>query len=193
MSSITKPLFGGGQTKDIQQSTDRRGLAQFPGFAEQTVVPQYQAGLEAVMPGLISRFQSPGFQLGPTGLFPEQEQGFRTAVQQVLGGVSADYAQRGYLRPENIQAIAGSAAQNVMPGFLPLIGQNILSREQLPGARAGDIANLLAIITGGLGGQAQSTGQSYYPTFGSQFASGFGSALGSSLGGGGGGGGGGAG
>lgn len=195
MSTITKPLFGGGQTsqQSTQQSTSRQGLAQFPGFAEQNVLPQYQAGLEALMPSLISRFQSPGAQLGPTGLFPEQEQGFRTAVQQALSGFSGQYAQHGMLMPQHVDAIAGAAAQNVMPGFASMIGQNILSREQLPSARAADIANLIAIITGGLGGQAQSTGvsQSFYPTFGTNLANvfgiggGFGQGLGQSVGGGG--------
>src|SRR5206468_3490531 len=103
--------------------------------------------------------------LGATGLLPQQEQAFRTAVSQALGQASGSYAQRGFLRPENINAIAGSAAQNVMPQFAGLIGQNVLVPEQVTQNRINQLLQLISTYPGLLGGQATSisAGQSNFP------------------------------
>ncbi len=88
--------------------------------------------------GLPTTYQTP--TLNGMGLLPEQaaglQQPFQQAVQQSLGQFSSNYANRGFMRPENIQAIAGSAAQNVAPQFANLYAnlaqQNVAQRTQAP-------------------------------------------------------------
>ena len=100
--------------------------------------------------------------LSERGLFQPQErafndqlsalqQPFQQAVTQALGQISSNYANRGFVNPESVSAIAGSAAQNVAPQFAGLLsniyggvmntaGQNVGSqlafdqyqRQQLP-------------------------------------------------------------
>ena len=127
--------------------------------------------------------------LSPRGLTTEQEtqaglteQSLRTpfqqAVAQALGNVSSAYTQRGFNRPENIQAIAGSAAQNVAPQFAQLYAnlgsqyqgmgtENVMQRtqaqlvrEDLLRQRFTDLLNALGINVSALGGQSQSYGAS---------------------------------
>lgn len=70
--------------------------------------------------------------LSPSGLLPEQESAFRQAVSQAMSGASGNFARRGFTRPEHIQAIAGSAAQNVSPMFMDAIARNVDQRTQAP-------------------------------------------------------------
>ena len=127
--------------------------------------------------------------LSPRGLTTEQEaqaglteQSLRTpfqqAVEQALGRTSGNYAMRGFNRPENIQAIAGSAAQNVAPQFAQLFAnlgsqyqglgtQNVMQRTQAPLVREdvirnrfADLLNALGLGTTALGGEATSYGSS---------------------------------
>ena len=69
--------------------------------------------------------------LNAMGLYPGQQAGFQEAVQQVLGKLSGNFADRGFNTPRAVQAIAGSAAQNVLPQFAPLMGQQIAGRDEL--------------------------------------------------------------
>lgn len=70
--------------------------------------------------------------LTSSGLLQEQQGAFEEAVRMAMGRTSGNYAQRGMNRPENIMAIAGSAAQNVAPAFAPLIAQNVAQRTNEP-------------------------------------------------------------
>ena len=113
--------------------------------------------------------------LSERGLLAEQEAGlrapFQQAVQQALSGVSGAYARRGFTRPENIEAIAGSTAMNVAPQFANLYanlaGQNVAQRTQAPlvqedmlRQRFADLLNSLGIGITALGGEATSYGSS---------------------------------
>ena len=102
-------------------------------------------------------------ELTSSGLYGEQQNAFTEAIKQAMSRAGGNFAQRGFLRPENIQAIAGSAAQNVLPQFAPLIGQNIQQRasvpflqNQLDTARLTQLMNYLGLGANLLGGQAQS-------------------------------------
>ena len=114
-------------------------------------------------------------QLTATGLLPEQEAGlrqpFEQAVAQAMSRASGNFANRGFLRPENIQAIAGSAAQNVAPSFAQLMttlaGQNVGQRTQAPlvqedilRQRFADFMNALGLTTTALGGESTGFGRS---------------------------------
>ena len=59
------------------------------------------------------------------GLTEGQRSGFDQAIQQAFSRASGTAAMAGQLRPENFGAVAGSAAQNVMPQFAPLMSQNL--------------------------------------------------------------------
>lgn len=113
--------------------------------------------------------------LTATGLLPEQEAGlrqpFEQAVTQAMNRASGNFANRGFLRPENIQAIAGSAAQNVAPAFAPLYAdlaaQNVAQRTQAPlvledvtRRRIADFLQALGINVEALGGTSRSSGGS---------------------------------
>src|SRR3990167_10575980 len=106
----------------------RMGEGRFwPGSAYQptTPTPLQPGGLFAGQQGV-----------GASGLYPGQETGFAEAVRQATSRLSGGFANRGFMTPRAIGAIAGSAAQNVLPQFAPLMGQqiggeNILRGEQL--------------------------------------------------------------
>ena len=110
-------------------------------------------------------YQTP--QLTSSGLLPEQQGAFTEAVNQAMSRASGNFANRGFLRPENIQAIAGSAAQNVAPAFAPFIERNVAQRTQAPliqedmmRQRFADFINALGLGGTLLGGQSQSSAKS---------------------------------
>ena len=120
---------------------------------------------------LFQRTQAAPTYAAPTltasGLLPEQQNAFSEAVNQAMSRVSGNFANRGFLRPENIQAIAGSAAQNVAPGFAPMIAQNVaqrtqepLIREDITRNRFNDLLQALGIVPSALGGTSASIGKS---------------------------------
>ena len=99
-------------------------------------LPQIMAGVQRGKSYAETPFTLPTMAfptLSPRGLFAEQESAlaspFAEAVRQALGQASSNAATRGFLNTENIQAIAGSAAQNVAPRFAELFantaGQNV--------------------------------------------------------------------
>ena len=115
-------------------------------------------------------YQTP--ELSSRGLFAEQEAGlrqpFEQAVSQAMSRASGNFAQRGFLRPENIQAIAGSAAQNVAPAFANLYtnlaAQNVNQRTQAPlvqeemiRQRFSDLLAALGLTQNALGGSSQTS------------------------------------
>lgn len=120
---------------------------------------------------LLRRTQAPTGYTTPTltatGLLPEQQNAFTEAVNQAMSRVSGNFANRGFLRPENIQAIAGSAAQNVAPGFANIIAQNVAQRTQAPLVqedimrnRFMDLLQSLGVNIQALGGESSSYGSS---------------------------------
>jgi len=166
------PLGGGGNRQlfagDIMDLLTDRGVSG----------PQNQYG-GGIFQQLFQRAQSPVNyqtpQLDASGLQSEQatalQQPFQQAVNQALGRFSSIGAQRGFLRPENVQAIAGAAAQNVAPQFAQLISgmgtQNLQQRTQAPlvqedlaRQRFADLLNALGLGGTLLGGQATSFGRS---------------------------------
>ena len=199
ISSVTdfvNPFSGGflGMGKEQQtqsaSSQQQQAFAQFPDL--QKAIAQFGFGnIQSLAQPLANRIgePTPTLPLTPEGLFPQQQQAFRTAVQQALGTSSADFARRGFLRPENINAIAGSAAQNVMPQFAPLISQNVvqstLTPEQVTQNRINQLMQLIGIYPGLLGGIGTqiSQGQTNFPGFMQSiipaFAGGVGEGLGS--------------
>lgn len=68
--------------------------------------------------------------LNEFGLYKGQQDAFGEAVSQALGKLSGNFANRGFNTPRSINAIAGSAAQNVLPQFAPLMGQQIGAQDQ---------------------------------------------------------------
>lgn len=69
--------------------------------------------------------------LNSMGLYGGQQDAFAEAVRQSLGQLSGNFANRGFNTPRAVGAIAGSAAQNVLPQFAPLMGQQISTQDQL--------------------------------------------------------------
>jgi hypothetical protein len=59
------------------------------------------------------------------GLTPGQRSGFDQAIKQAFSRSSGSSAMAGQLRPEHFSTVAGSAAQQVLPQFAPLISQNL--------------------------------------------------------------------
>jgi hypothetical protein len=103
--------------------------------------------------------------LGPTGLYPQQEQAFNTAVTQGFSKSSADFARQGMLRPEAIGAIAGSAARDVLPQFLGLIGQNVqqgvMAPELIQQQRTNQFTDFLRTLLGVQGGTGAGSGSAF--------------------------------
>ena len=161
--------LGGGYQQSQSSSLNESGGPLFtPGsrLRYETSIPVAQAFTRGLpLAQGISEQQTPYTLPGltSTGLYEPQQNAFSEAVKQALGQTSGNFAQRGFLRPENIQAIAGSAAQQVAPQFAPLIGQNIqqqaqvpLLQQQLDTGRLTALMNYLGLGANLLGGQAQS-------------------------------------
>lgn len=122
------PLEGIVRTKTIDNLYTKLARAGGTRFAEtapfQPITPT-RLTAEGFYPG-----QTP---LGPSGLYAGQEAGFAEAVRQAVGRLSGNFANRGFNTPRAIGAIAGSAAQNVLPQFAPLMGQQIGAENALLG------------------------------------------------------------
>lgn len=161
--------LGGGYQESSSQSFSEQGGPLFtPGsrLRYETSLPIAAAftrglPLAQAMSEKTTPYTLPG--LTSTGLYEPQQNAFSEAVRQALSQTSGNFAQRGFNRPENIQAIAGSAAQNVAPQFAPLIGQNIQAQAQVPllqnqldTARLTQLMNYLGLGANLLGGQSQS-------------------------------------
>ena len=170
---------GGGYQESSSQSLQESGGPLFtPGspVRYETSLPiaaAYTQGLPLAqsLAGKTTPYALP--ELTSSGLYGEQQNAFTEAIKQAMSRVGGNFAQRGFLRPENIQAVAGSAAQNVLPQFAPLIGQNIQQRanvpilqSQLDTARLAQLVNYLGLGANLLGGQAQ--GYSGSSSFGVQ-------------------------
>ena len=191
---LTAPvLFGisfgksGGESQQSSSSTQSSGLGlSNKGMFERLLIDTGQrwdevkdrpSALPLSLKELMGRAQSPfGFPaLTANGLFPQQEEAFRNALMQAMGGASGDWASRGFLRPENINAIAGSAVQNVMPQWGPLIGQNVynaaLTPENVAQQRWQQLLQWLGVAQGfASGGQGTSVGSGSSNQSGFNFA-----------------------
>lgn len=152
------PLGGGGGRTLVQRN-----------LISSLLGPDWTQGDGGVLAALQGRTQLPNTYQTPTltasGLLPEQQTSFEQAVRQAMTSASGNFANRGFLRPENIQAIAGSAAQNVAPQFAPLIERNVAQRTQAPliqedvtRQRFADLLNALGLGGTLLGGQSFSVG-----------------------------------
>lgn len=180
--------LGGGyqQSKSSNESESASGLGNTPGagLLKRSLLmnllgqdwTEGTGGLFGQLQGrttMPTGYQTP--QLTSTGLLQEQEAGlrqpFEQAVSQAMSRASGNFASRGFLRPENIQAIAGSAAQNVAPGFANLMttlaGQNVGQRTQAPliqeditRQRFNDLMNALGFGGNILGSTARGSGGS---------------------------------
>ena len=155
----------------------RMGEGRFwPGSAYQptTPTPLQPGGLFAGQQGV-----------GPSGLYPGQEAGFAEAVRQATSRFSGGFANRGFMTPRTLGAIAGSAAQNVLPQFAPLMGQQIsgenilrggqitgldefrqrlsLSQEDVESKRRQDYLNFMQTLIAALGGTSTAFGAGQMP------------------------------
>jgi hypothetical protein len=160
--------MGGVQEQHSGSRQEKSSFAQFPDL--QKAIAQFGfENVQSLAQPLANRINlpTPYDQLGATGLLPQQEQAFRTAVAQAMGSSSSDFARRGMLNPEHIGAIAGSAAQNVAPRFLELIGGNALVPEQVTQNRINQLMQLISTYPGLLGGMATqiTSGQTNFPNF----------------------------
>lgn len=70
--------------------------------------------------------------LDSTGLFTPQRAAFDQAIKQAFSRASGSSAMAGQLRPEHFSNVAASAAQNVLPSFAPMMGQNIRDAAMTP-------------------------------------------------------------
>ena len=174
VNPFSQNFLGAGQ-KQSQQSSSSQQLSSFAQFPDlQKAIAEFGFGnIQSAAPALQNRagaeFQYP--QLNATGLFPEQQAGFDQAVRQAASQISGNYAGHGMLLPQHIGAIAGSAAQQVMPQFANLIGaqvgQQALVPEQVTQNRINQLLQLISTYPGLMGGQATSIsqGQTNFPSF----------------------------
>src|SRR3990167_820183 len=97
---------------------------------------------------------TPTMNLDAMGLTPGQRSGFDQAIQQAFSKASGSSAMQGQLRPEHFAAVAGSAAQNVVPQFAPLISQNLgmqfqqglQNNQQQQGMEADRLNKMLGVL-----------------------------------------------
>lgn len=187
-------VLGGGKTgflgsvKQQQQqsasSLQQQAFAQFPEL--QKAIAQFGfENVQSLANPLSERINAPIPTVGASGLYPEQEQSFRTAVQQALGAFSGQYARQGMLNPQHVDAIAGAAAQAVAPQFAQMIGQQLVAPEQITQNRINQLLSLISTYPGLLGGQATqvSQGQTNFPGLIQSMLPGFAQGVGSQFGG----------
>lgn len=170
--SASKSTFG---TDSISSSSGRSigessGASQSTGFGFSGLNPTDSAAVSSSLTNQINNQVFPALTSASTatydlpaltarGLYPAQEEAARKAVADSLSQISGRFASRGYLQPENVSNVAGSAVQNVLPQLMPVISQNIQTAAKAPldvvTARAGSVAQLLQSFPGLLGSQNQ--------------------------------------
>ena len=171
IGGVSKALgFGGTQSQQTSSSKQLSSFAQFPDL--QKAIAEFGFGnVQNIAPQLPQRIG--GFQFQPLnaqGLFPQQQSAFEQAVRQATSQISGNYAGHGMLLPQHIGAIAGSAAQQVMPQFAPLIGQQVTNAgvlpEQVTQNQINQLLQLISTYPGLLGGAGTviSQGTSNFPT-----------------------------
>lgn len=98
--------------------------------------------------------------LGSNGLYETQQGAFKSAMDQALSYFSGNAASRGFLNPNATGTIIGSAMQNVLPGLMPLIGnqteQQKLAPENVTQSRIAQLLQMISQYPGLLGSQGTS-------------------------------------
>lgn len=137
------------------QPTDSASLSSaVTGDLTGTVLPSLRAaaGTTYDLPALTAR-----------GLYPAQETAARQLTEDALSKISGRLAGQGFVSPENVSNVAGSAVQNVLPQLMPVISENVRAAARAPlevaAARTGAISPLLQNLAGLLGSQQQAQQQ----------------------------------
>jgi hypothetical protein len=169
------------QTQSSQQGLWGNERAAIAGRTPGDVTQLWNAGTTA--------YNTPStlMPLDNLGLYAPQRNAFDQAIRQANSQFSGAAAGRGQLSPDNIGAIAGSAAQNVVPQFAPLIGENVRNATLIPEVeranRFGQLQAILQTYPGLLGGTSEGQGTREGAGLGFNFANSFLTNFGSSLGG----------
>lgn len=128
-------------------------------------------------------FNSPMPTLNPQGFYDQQMEGVNQFGKQMFGNVSGDYASRGFLTPDNIGGVIGSAVTAASPQLMSQIASNIQQQEAMKTNRFSPLLSVLGAAPGLLGNEGHTTATYTAPGIGYTFGSGVASSLGEGLGG----------
>ena len=126
------------------------------------------------------------FQLNSQGFTAPQMEGVNQFGKNLFNSVSSNYAGRGFLAPDNVAGVIGSAVTQASPTLMQQIYQNQAANQDAQSTRFGQLNQALAMYSGLLGGEDHSFAKQTAPgigyTFGNSFANKFGDTLGQRLG-----------
>lgn len=167
-------FFSGGSTTSTSDSySGLRGTKQF-----RPLTTQLGSGFATGMDFAKNRLQDTNpFGLDrTTGLTAPQMAGFNTLTNNLFSKFSGSGAARGFLSPENIGAIGGSALTQAAPQLLQQIFNNQVATEGAVGDRFAALRGLLDTGTGLAGSETHSTSTTKGPNLlGGAIAQGIGS------------------
>ena len=153
--------FGGGGLRTRAQGSIADYLFD---LGEQGPAGQYANRGGGLYQQLFGRATGDEVPYRPPNIVGGVENAFRTAINQGMSKFSSAYANRGFNRPENINAILGSTIQNVAPQFAPYYAEQARAEAQVPliqedirRKRIEDFLNALGLGGTLLGGQSYST------------------------------------
>lgn len=169
---------GGSSTQQSDSYSGLRGTGQFGNAASDTGTG-YTFGLNTIK-SRVGDMNPLG--LNANGLTTAQNNAFATLGKQMFGNVSGSYAGRGFLSPDNINGVVGSALQQVAPQLMGQIYQNQMGNQSVMSDRFGALNNLLSTGSGLLGSESHSTAKTQSPGLGYNFLNSYLTTLGSGLG-----------
>lgn len=117
------------------------------------------------------------FQLNSQGFMASQMEGVNQFGKNMFNDVSSNYAGRGFLAPENVAGVIGSAVTNASPQLMQQIYQNQAGNQAVQSDRFNQLNQALSLYSGLLGGQSQSQGTTTSNGIGFNFANQLGSNL----------------
>lgn len=106
-------------------------------------------------------FNSPMPTLNPNGFYDAQMQGVNQFGKQLFSNVSGDYAGRGFLSPDNVSGVIGSAVTQASPQLMQQIASNIQQDQALKTNKFQPLLNLLGTAPSLIGGESHSQGAQY--------------------------------
>lgn len=159
--------LGGGQSKS-RQNQQTTSVGPLGGGQNYGDISNLLSGtIKGNAPMFGNVFDQPFQAIQPTalnsmGLYGGQQEAFGQAVSDALGKLSGNFTARGFNTPRVVSALAGSAAQNVLPQFAPLMGQQIstqdalrhqlsMAPEQVRQQRTLQLAQFIQALSGALG------------------------------------------
>lgn len=95
-------------------------------------------------------------KVNSSGFFDQQMEGVNVFGRNLFNNISSNYAGRGFLSPESVSGVIGSAVREASPQLMGMVGQNVLSADAMAQNRFGALNQALQLAPALLGSESHS-------------------------------------